>query len=335
MLQIDNQTPFYAVMSVLPNREGVDTLYVIIKATLSLRPKLTLAPVQVPVTLADEYYADPADSSLKQVSELHIGKPGTDVLLVGRAWAPAGQAVPEAWVRMSVAEKQKTLHVWGDRTWRDDGTPSAPEPFEAMPLVWERAFGGMQQLPERMLAEERNPVGVGFAGARRGAELAGYPVPNLEDPATPLQQAGQLCTPACLAPSAPHWLPRRAFAGTYDERWQRTRAPYLPRDFDPRFLSCAAAEMTFDRYLQGSEPIDVRGVTPDGPISFTLPTAHLDVEVKVAGSLERPPASLETILIEPDENRLCLTWRAGLPCDRRVLKIEKVRVTRKPSGART
>jgi hypothetical protein len=334
MLQIDNQTPFYAVMSVLPNCEGVDTLYVIIKATLSLRPKLTLAPVQVPVTLADEYYADPADSSLKQVSELHIGKPGTDVLVIGRAWAPDGQAVPETWVRATVAEKQKTLRVWGDRTWRSDGTPTAPEPFEAMPLVWERAFGGVQQLPERMLAEERNPVGVGFAGERRASELVGYPVPNLEDPATPLQQVGQRCTPACLAPSAPHWLPRRAFAGTYDERWQRTRAPYLPTDFDPRFLSCAAPEMTFDRYLQGGEPVDLRGVTPDGPISFNLPPAHLDIEVTIAGRREHPPANLETILLEPDDNRLCLTWRAGLSCDRQVLKIEKVRVSRRSSGAR-
>src|SRR5579862_7773472 len=103
MLQLENQTPFHAVMSVLPNREAVDTLYVIIKATLALRPKLVLAPVQVPVTLADEYYADPADSSLKQVSELHIGKPGTDVLLMGRAWAPEGQTVAQTWVRVAVA----------------------------------------------------------------------------------------------------------------------------------------------------------------------------------------------------------------------------------------
>jgi hypothetical protein len=334
MLQIDNQTPFYAIMSVLPNRDGVDTLYVIIKATLVLRPKLALAPVQIPVTLADEYHADPSDSSLKQVSELHIGKPGTDVLLLGRAWAPEGQMVAEAWVRVAVAERQKSIRVLGDRSWTADGTPTLPEPFEAMPLVWERAFGGNHQLPDRMLAEERNPVGVGFAGKRSAAELAGDPVPNLEDPATRLEQAGQLCTPACFAASAPHWLPRRAFAGTYDEQWQRSRAPYLPVDFDPRFLSCAVAEMAFDRYLQGSEPVEVRGASPDGPISFTLPPAHLEVQVKIAGSLERPPANLETVLLEPDENRLCLTWRAALPCDRKVLKIEKVTVTRRRAGAR-
>jgi hypothetical protein len=334
MLQIDNQTPFYPVMSVLPNREGVDTLYVAIKATLMLRPKLSLAPVQVPVTLADEYHGDPADSSLKHVSELHVGKPGTDVLLLGRAWAPEGQTVAEAWVRVAVAERQKTIRILGDRSWRQDGTATAPEPFEAMPLVWERAFGGVHPLADRMLAEERNPVGVGFAGKRGAEKLAGHPVPNLEDPAMPLEQLGQLCTPACFAPSAPHWLPRRAFAGTYDERWQRTRAPYLPADFDPRFLSCAAAELAFDRYLQGNEPVEVRGATPDGPISFALPVAHLEVEVKIGGGHERPPANLETILLEPDENRLCLTWRAALPCDRKVLKIERVTVARRRAGAR-
>jgi len=334
MLQIDNQTPFYPFMSVLPNREGVDTLFVVIKATLTLRPKLSLAPVQVPVTLADEYHGDPADSSLKLVSELHVGKPGTDVLLLGRAWAPEGQTVTEGSVRVAVAERQKTIRVLGDRSWRQDGTPTVPEPFEAMPLVWERAFGGVHPLAERVLAEERNPVGVGFAGKRGAEELAGHPVPNLEDPSAPLEQLGQLCTPVCFAPSAPHWLPRRAFAGTYDERWQRTRAPYLPSDFDPRFLSCAAAELAFDRYLQGNEPVEVRGATPDGPISFALPVAHLEVEVKIGGSLECPAANLETILLEPDENRLCLTWRAALPCDRKVLKIERVTVARRRAGAR-
>ena len=334
MLQLYNQTPFYPVISVLPNREGVDTLYVVVKATLVLRPKLSLAPVQLPVTLADEYHADPADSSLKQVSELHIGKPGTDVLLVGRAWAPEGRTLAETWVRVAVAERHKTIRVLGDRNWRTDGTPSAPMPFEAMPLVWERAFGGVHHLPDRMLAEERNPIGVGFIGERHTDELVGYPVPNLEDPATPLQQLGDRCIPACFAPTAPHWLPRRAFAGTYDQRWQRTRAPYLPADFDTRFLSCAASELTFDRYLQGNEPVEVQGALPDGPIAFNLPVAHLQIEVKVGGSLERPPANLETVLLEPDENRLCLTWRAALPCDRKVLKIEKVTIARKPTGGR-
>ena len=34
--------------------------------------------------------------------------------------------------------------------------------------------------------------------------------------------------------------------------------------------------------------------------------------------------NLETLLIEPDANRLCMTWRSALLCDRTVLKVEKV-----------
>lgn len=333
MLQIDNQTPFRAMLSVLPNVEAIDTLYVIVRATLALRPRLSLAPEQLPVCLADEYYGDPGDSSLKTVSEVHVGKPGTDVLLVGRAWGPQGHAVAESFVRVLAAERQKTIRVSGDRVWQSDGTPSAAAPFEAMPLVWERAFGGVHRLEDRMLAEERNPIGVGFAGKRSVEELIGHPVPNLEDPAAPLTQLGQQPTPVCFAATAPHWLPRRGFAGTYDEQWQRTRAPYLPMDFDARFLQCAAPELAFDRYLEGGEPLEIHGATPEGPIAFTLPAAHLAVEVSVAGSVEHPPARLETVLIEPDQNRLCLTWRAALPCDRNVRKVDKVTVTRRRAGA--
>lgn len=333
MLQLENQTPFYAVLSVLPDREAIDTLYVILKATLDLRPRLALAGEQLPVTLADEYWGDPTDSSLKAVSEIHIGKPGTDVLLSGRAWAAQGQAVRESLVRVTVAERQKFVRVLGDRVWRTDGTPSAPEPFEAMPLVWERAFGGIHRLGERTLAEERNPIGVGFAGRRSAGELAGQPVPNLEHPGEPLERQGENPTPACFAPSAPHWLPRRRFAGTYDQTWQRRRAPYLPADFDPRFLNCAAPELTFDRYLSGGEPVEVLGATPDGPIAFVVPAANLRVDVKVAGRIEHPAANLETLLIEPDENRVSFTWRAALRCDREVLKVERVTVRRERAGA--
>jgi hypothetical protein len=327
VLQLENQTPFKAAIAVLPDRSGIDTLYVIVKATVALRPSLSLAEVQVPPTLADEYCADPATSSLRFGSEMHIGKPGTDVLLIGSAWAPGKRPVTRTQVTMTVAGRQKTILVIGDRVWRD-GRPSDPKPFESMPLTWERAFGGLHKQGEQVVAEERNPVGCGFAGGRSAADMEGLAVPNLEDPAAPIQQIGQAQTPMCLAPIAPSWLPRRAYAGTYDERWQRGRAPYLPDDFDPRFFQCAATEFAFERYLQTGEPVQVAGMMPDGPIAFTVPPSHLAVAVTIAGSTQTPPANLETLSIEPDENRACFTWRAAVPCDRRALKVERIVVSR-------
>ncbi len=327
MLQLDNQTPFKAAIAVLPDRAGVDTLYVIVKGTLTLRPNLALAEGQVPPALADEYYGDPASSSLRVGSELHIGKPGTDVFLIGSAWAPDRRPVARMQVSMSVAGRQKAIQITGDRVWQD-GRPSAPKPFQSIPLVWERAFGGTHRRGERVLAEERNPVGCGFAGGRSAADMQGQAVPNLEDQAAPLQQLGQTPPPACLAPIAPSWLPRRAYAGTYDDAWQRGRAPYLPDDFDARFFQSAAPEFVFDRYLQGGEPVNVSGATPDGPLTFTLPDARLKVIVTVAGSPQEPPVNLETLSIEPDDNRACFTWRASVPCDRQALKVETIVVSR-------
>jgi hypothetical protein len=332
MLQLENKTPFAASIAVLPDREGIDTLYVIVKATVTLLPKLALAPVQLPPVLADRYYGDPENSSLEFVSDMHIGKPGTDVLVVGHARAPGGQPTKEMLVTVTVAERTKAIRVFGDRTWQKDGTPTAPAEFTEMPLVWERAYGGIHVTPDRIFAEERNPVGVGFLGERKPEELEGTPAPNLVDAAAPMQRLGDTSPPACFAPIAPAWLPRRAFAGTYDAAWQRQRAPYLPDDFDLRFLHYAVPELSFARYLEGGEPVEVTGA--DGPIEFRLPRFQPQIDVRVDGSAEHPIAILETLLLEPDTNRACFTWRAAMPCDRKVLKIEKIVVSLPLNGAK-
>ena len=74
--------------------------------------------------------------------------------------------------------------------------------------------------------------------------------------------------------------------------------------------------------------MQVAGVLPDGPVAFTVPDSRLYVAVTVAGSKEEPPANLETLSIEPDDNRACFTWRVALPCDRKALKVEKIVVSR-------
>jgi hypothetical protein len=328
MLQLENHTPFTATMAVLPNQDAVDTLYIVVKATVILHPRLALAPKQLPVTLADEYHGDPTNTSLKAVSDLHIGKPGTDVLVTGHAKAPNGRPTPQMLVTLAVAERQKTLRVYGDRVWRKDGTPTEPQPFTAMPLTWERAYGGVHLQGERLLsAEERNPVGCGFLGERDPAELEGHPAPNLLDVNTSELRLTQPTLPACFAPTSPSWLPRRQYAGTYDAAWQRKRAPYLPQDFNPSFLQCAADELRFDRFLQGTEPVRLTGMTLERPIEFTVPTVRPQIEVIIARNPTRAQAELETLWIEPDENQASLTWRANLPVDRKALKVEKVRIT--------
>ena len=86
----------------------------------------------------------------------------------------------------------------------------------------------------------------------------------------------------------------------------------------------AVPELAFDHYLIGGEPFHIDGVHPQGSIAFSLPATPMDIAVTVAGSLELLSANLETVLIAPDANLLCLTWRATLAVDRKALKVEEV-----------
>lgn len=330
VLQLKNSSPFKPAMALLPDADGIDTLYVVVKATFELAERLEIAEEQVPPTMADEYWDEPETSSLKYASDMHLGKPSTDVVLVGQAWAPEGKKVQQLDMGVAAADKRKLVRVFGDRVWHKRGASfSRPEPFESMPLVYERAYGGTHEPdPEQdiALAEEYNPVGRGFRGKRKVAAAEGQPLPNIEDPKNLIRNWGDQAVPQGFGFVAPAWLPRRKYAGTYDEDWQKKRAPYLPEDFDPRFFNAAHPDLVFDGYLKGGEPIQVVGASAKGRLRFRLPVCDLEAAVTVAGRTEEPPLYLETVLIEPDEERLCMTWRAALPCDKKALKVEEVEV---------
>src|SRR5690606_22361101 len=66
-------------------------------------------------------------------------KPKADVLFMGSAYAPRGEAVPHLGVRFAVGNWSKILRVVGDRRWKGpekSAEPTAPRPFEAMPISW-------------------------------------------------------------------------------------------------------------------------------------------------------------------------------------------------------
>lgn len=336
MLQLKNDTPFKADIALFPNERGVDTLYVTIKATFTLQESVTLAEQQEPVRLADEYQGEPGRTSLKYSSDVHLTKPATDVIVIGSAHAPDGKPVASLDVSVSVGERRKTIRVFGDRKWyrsENDLRISAPEPFVTMPLVHERAFGGIHETEQKTLFEPRNPVGIGFIGERELAEMDRQPLPNLEDPAHLIASPGDQPPPACFSAIAPSWEPRKSFAGTYDAVWQKGRAPYLPEDFQSRFFNAAHTDLAGSGYLQGGEQVVITNMAPRGILRFDLPSCALDVSVQIGECTKRPPMNLETVLIEPDESRFSMLWRSFVECDKKALKVSQVTVAMKGEGS--
>ena len=331
MLQFKNASPFAGKILLLPDPDGIDSIYAIIKGTFSIGEAgaaIAIADEQVPIVLEPQYLGEPDRSSIQVPSDLSLMKPGTDVLLLGHAHAPGGRPVTQMDVSVSVGPVSKTVRVFGDRVWRTGATPaiSRPAAFDTMPLIWERAFGGISPIEADgdAWAEPRNPVGVGFHEGREGGPVDESWLPNLEDPAELITSWKQQPSPACFSPLAPHWEPRRVYAGTYDEQWQQERAPYLPDDFDPLFFQMAPVDLISMDYLTGGELVEIDGASRDGLLRFRLPMIDLAVTYLIDATTETRTPVLDTILIEPDAERMQLVWRTVLPCDKRALQVKQV-----------
>jgi hypothetical protein len=328
MWQVDNRTPFAAERGWVRDRDGAEVWLVALKCTFDILPDGTtvVSAEQPPVLRAPEYYGEPGKSSIKYESDLVLTKTTTDIIVLGHAYAP--RPVTQLDVGFRVGSVQKVLRVFGDRTWGTFG-PSAPQPFVKMPLVYERAFGGVDQRsahPERDW-EWRNPVGVGFAVSRENA--GGLPVPNIEYPDECASSWSDRPRPAGFGPIGSHWQPRAQFAGTYDDRWMQTRQPLLPEDFDARHFQCVPPDQQAPEFMRGGEPVVLQGMTAGRRVDCILPRVFPGFEARFAdGSREiHRERKLHTIILEPDYPRLSLVWLSALPCHFKVHKLERTIVT--------
>lgn len=329
MLQVANHSPFSASLSVFPDVHGVETAYAVVKASFNFSTEgPVLAQPQLPLLATDVFWGDPTTSSLRAVGEFALLKPATDILLVGRAIAPQPDT-RVADVGLRVGPVTHIVRVFGNRHWQKAGEqwrPSAPEPWERMPLRWELSWGGVApQAPGDDGAPEvelRNPIGRGLPG--RHGPVEGQPLPNFEDPRALIQRPEDRPKPVGFGPITPTWMPRRAYAGTYDEAWTTGRAPYLPQDFDPRFFQVAPPALIAPGFLQGGEPVELHGFTEGGPLRFALPQCGLSIGFEFDGAEVPGTPQMEMVLFEPDAGRFQMLWRAALPVDKKLLKLTQL-----------
>lgn len=313
---VENGTPFAYEPVFVADEEGRPLLVAVVKGTWDLVPGgLALAEQQEPVLLAGLPWGDPATSSWRHEPEGGWLKPATDVVLVGSAVAP-GPGTREMLVAIQVGPVKKGVRVVGDRVFFKSLLSvgmSDPVPFESVPLLWERAYGGWDRShpdERKHTCEYRNPVGVGFRASGSRFE-EGLRCPNLEDPARPFRGWGDRPPPAGFGFVSPSWEPRRSLGGTYDEAWQKDRAPLLPKDFTRRFLSAAPAGLVAPGYLRGDEPVVVAGVRAEGGFSFRLPGGAPPLVKVVRPGQEDVTIEtrLDTVIVDTDAGKLFVLWK--------------------------
>ena len=336
MWQLDNRTPFAAAQGWIRDRNGAEVWLVVVKASFDILAdgSTAVSPVQPAPLRVPEHHGEPGRSSIRYEADFVLTKATTDVLVVGHAHVPHGGMVRELDVGLRVGRMQKVLRVFGDRIWQS-GRPGEPQPFATMPLVYERAFGGVDvRSPEPGRDWDwRNPVGCGWAIA--ASHLHGLPVPNIEAPDRLIRSWDERPAPAGFGPVASHWQPRAALAGTYDADWEARRQPLLPVDCEDRFFQCAPADQQCAQFLTGGEAVTLLHLSPHGRLDFLLPVIALSMESRFADGERRAHEApkLHSAILEPDLLRMSLVWHSALECHAKAYQLEQTRISWRLAGS--
>jgi uncharacterized protein YjbI with pentapeptide repeats len=197
----------------------------------------------------------PGELGPEEILEAAIPKAKAEFLASGYAFPPGGKPSPACTVRIALGDREKTLNVFGDRHWKL-GTISRPEPFEKMPLVWARAYGGQ--------GFADNPLGRGFK-AVAGKQGKIRMLPNLQYATDTLYDPDIGIKPAGFGPLDITRPQRFSKAGTYDKTWLKEDFPAFARDMDWTIFNIAPPDQWFDDHLNGDEAYCLENLHPEKP----------------------------------------------------------------------
>jgi hypothetical protein len=342
--------------------DGRPRMTVIAKATWAIGDdgEVRPHPDPYPIFEGDVPWEDERATSVRFETDRVPFKPRADVVLVGAARAPGGRPRAAFDAALRVGRLEKRVRVTGDRRWIFPTVfhliprRSAPRPVREMELAYERAYGGIDTKGASFFAA--NLAGRGHAGKRRPGSLHRTPLPNLEDPRHPVRSWKSRPAPAGFAFYGRGWAPRLALAGTWDDRWRKTRAPRLPEDFSFAYFNGAHPDLQVEGYLGGGEDVELTNIAPADRVRFRLPAARVTVALerwsvdplrwadqRSGTDPEQPPrqpaerndARFDTLVLVPGEGRFYTVFRAvfELP-ELSVLGIAAVRVEVDAAGVR-
>jgi hypothetical protein len=271
---------------------GTLHLTTIVKASFALVQDgpMTLLDAADDVVRADVHHGNNPTRSIKWTTDLAPSLPRADIVLTGHACAPPQNPVPALTVRLVVFRDaplvDKALRV------RGDAKGGEVLPFDRIPMVYERAYGG--------IGWADNPYG-------RGASASDPTAPNLFDPRSPQKTV-------CFAPIPRSFPARSRLLGGIDRKKLEQPVPEIPAELDWTYFQAAPEDQRTD-YLHGNEWVIIERMTADP----TYVRSHLPSVLgmaRVTGLSGVPedqvfPLVADTLRIDADELRCSLVWRSS------------------------
>jgi hypothetical protein len=306
-MELVSLCPLRAASIVWQPARGAYALTVVVRATFDLAPaESPLAKHQEHPSDADNHWNDDPARSVHVASDLAPFKARADITLVGHAFAPRAEPVHSLVAGLLVGEVDKSIEVFGQRTFTQAGELREGARFTKMPLRWERAAGG----PDTM-----NPVGMRPDAADLYGAVA---VPNLQPTGLLVTTPADFIQPIGFGPVAPSWPQRREKLGRHAATWSTatwTGQPW-PDDIDPSFWNAAPPDQQIAA-IRDNERIILQNLHPKhGRLVTSLPGLRPKAFVETTSAAPSElPLVCDTLHIDTDRAACALTWRGQLPLE--------------------
>lgn len=335
-MEILNNTGMLVGYTMGMEPSGRECLVVAVKGTFSIpessREKPQLMTSQVPLVEADTFHGAPGFSAPRFEVDYAPIKHHCDITLVGSAYAPGGKPAAQVQAGFKVGNVSKVLNVLGERNWvysANGYVPSKPVPFVKKEISYDIAFGGVDRFHQDESRHDPymlNPVGIGYHKVISDKLVEHTPAPCTEECDRPVRSPDGNYTPMAFGPIGRGWQSRFQYGGTYNEKWLEDTFPFLPADFDELYYQSAPRDQQ-TTYLQGGEEVRLLNVTEDGKRTFNIPKIDMPVVFfKKSSEQEKTIAVLDTVVLDPDNERFTLTWRTSIKLQNNAFEIPEALV---------
>lgn len=248
-----------------------------------------------------------------------------EVIVLGSVY---GGGQPRQMVELAVGERRQRLLALGERRWSGadpDARISEPEPFDTLPLTWERAYGGAAECwidahSVIDLEHGMNKYGRGFDAARLSVDVGkafqappGYPrlapkyrreLPNLEDPRRPIARWDDDPRPYC-------WATVPTDIGVHIQRAHdrmREQRPLTQEEMLELVYHRAHPDWILPIPAAGAK-VTLKGMTRRGVWSFALPRLRVLADYELGARSGVRELDPHLLMLLPEESRFYLVYR--------------------------